>query len=130
MLSWPLLRHLRDNEGYDTIIGPSALETEPTFEHWVIASSWREAQSNSIPLILLDAFGKQDHKALLLQLQHHPEWAVIADIKLLSVNVAAALQASGATPSTLSPFGTEQVYIKGWWRTGEKATAKGKKLTI
>ena len=135
MLSWPLLRHLRDNEGYDTIIGPSAFETEPTFEHWVIAKDWRAVSTESTPLVLLDAFGQQNRHELLLCLHSHPAWAVIADPKLLSINSAAALEASGAIPSKFYPLTTnnlpvQKVYLKGWWRSGAKAYATGKQLTI
>jgi len=130
MVSWPLTRFLSEQEGYDTIIGPSVLETDPTFLHWHSAPDWSSVSTSSFPLILLDAFASVDRTPFLQAIADHPTWAIIADPQRLGPNSLAFLNASGIRPSPLAPADTHKVYRKGWWRSGTKATCIGQKLMI
>jgi len=130
MLRWNLTRLLGEQEGYDTMVGPSVLEVDPTFRLWFSAGDWRDIPTNCTPLILLDAFGKVNRTDFLETLRHLDSWAVIANPKKLGPGAQAFLNRTGIKPEFLTPYGMDKVYHKGWWRTGSKATAKGQALKI
>jgi len=130
MITWQLTRALSEQEGYDALIGPSALETDPTYCHWFSAKEWRDVPTDVTPLILLDAFGSVDRTEFLDAITDLPTWALIADPKQLGPNSLAFLNSTGIKPSPLAPKGFKKVYQKGWWRTGTKATHFGPDLLI
>eukprot|EP00961_Rhodomonas_salina_P115313 1552076-Rhodomonas_salina.1 len=85
MWAWDILDRVRTLGKFTAIIGPTSLETCPTFEKWC---PWGELNANllqqeDITLVLLDAVPQEWQVHVMEEASHTTAWAVVSRSTLL-----------------------------------------------
>eukprot|EP00961_Rhodomonas_salina_P268577 3629645-Rhodomonas_salina.3 len=83
MWAWDILDRVQTLGKFTAVVGPTALETCPTFEKWCPWGNTNPLQQEDITLVLLDAVPQEWQVHVMEETTHTKAWAVVSRSTLL-----------------------------------------------
>ena len=123
--------------GLNCLVGPSAWEACPTFQHWVAGFDTDVLPLDASPLLHLGAVPEALRYQAVLQATQAERWAIVGtdddwgkwENPLLADRIQRLLDRQGRRQPLLKPRSLK-VYGKGWSQSGDKQQRQGGSMTL
>mmetsp|Transcript_39107 Transcript_39107/g.80074 ORF Transcript_39107/g.80074 Transcript_39107/m.80074 type:complete len:194 (-) Transcript_39107:312-893(-) len=118
MLAWPIVQTLSRKARCDILVGPTALEADPTIA-WASAEEDCPFEVTDSPLILLDAVEPMQRREVLRQATQCQTWMIVTSKQDYGIVIQQQFKGMGDQHALLKKH-SSNVYAKNWWRSGDK----------